>query len=159
VDVEVHERLALHDGPGHLAHVVALGRLDLDHVGAEIGQKRGQLARSEQGAFDHAHARERAGRRRRAHSKSPRESSVPGYGVMSSSRQRARPEARAWSCQRARRSSLRSSAARMSDSCPAGSVAQIVTTSTSVSRTSYSPTSVWPWSARTGALSSRTDAR
>ena len=40
VEVEVHERGALDDGPRHLADVVAGGRLDLDDVGSQVDQGR-----------------------------------------------------------------------------------------------------------------------
>ena len=55
VGVQVQQRHALDDGPGHLADVVARGRLDLDHVGAQVGQKRAQMARPEQARLDHPH--------------------------------------------------------------------------------------------------------
>ena len=58
-DVEVHQRRALDDRPGHLADVVAGGRLDLDDVGAEVGERRGDRARSEHRALDDADAAER----------------------------------------------------------------------------------------------------
>ena len=54
VDVEVQQRDALDDRPGHLADVVALGRLDLDDVGAEVGEEGGDQAGAEQGALDDA---------------------------------------------------------------------------------------------------------
>ena len=57
-DVQVHQRDALDDGPGHLADVVARGRLDLDDVGAEVGQVGGDGARSEHRALDDADARQ-----------------------------------------------------------------------------------------------------
>src|SRR5437667_189395 len=55
VDVQVQQRVALDDGPGHAADVVALRRLDLDDVGAEVGQMGRDLARSEQRALDDPH--------------------------------------------------------------------------------------------------------
>ena len=42
VDVEVQQRDALDDRPRHLADVVARRRLDLDDVGAEVGEVRGE---------------------------------------------------------------------------------------------------------------------
>ena len=53
VGVEVEQRVALDDGPGHLPDVVAGRRFDLDHVGPQVGQERGHQARSEQGALHH----------------------------------------------------------------------------------------------------------
>ena len=53
-DVEVHQRDTLDDGPRHLPDVVALRGLDLDDVGAEIGQVRGDGARPEHRALDDA---------------------------------------------------------------------------------------------------------
>ena len=47
VDVEVHQRDALHDRPRHLADVVARRRLHLDHVGAQVGEVGGDGARAE----------------------------------------------------------------------------------------------------------------
>ena len=58
VDVEVHERDALDDGPGHVAHIVALRRLDLDDLCAEVDQGVGDLGRTEGGALDDADAGE-----------------------------------------------------------------------------------------------------
>jgi hypothetical protein len=52
VGVEVQQRDALDDRPGHLADVVALGRLDLDDVGTEVGEVGGDLAGAEQRALD-----------------------------------------------------------------------------------------------------------
>jgi hypothetical protein len=59
VHVQVQQRHAVHDRPRHLADVVALGRLDLDHLRAEIGEVRGDRAGTEQRALDHAQAGER----------------------------------------------------------------------------------------------------
>ena len=59
VHVEVHQRHPLHDGPGHLPDVVARGGLDLDHLGAEVGQRRGDRGRAEHRALDDANAGER----------------------------------------------------------------------------------------------------
>jgi hypothetical protein len=58
-ELQVHQRDAVHDGPGHLAHVVTLGRLDLHYVRPEVGQRSGDGARSEHGALDHAQRRQR----------------------------------------------------------------------------------------------------
>ena len=55
-DVEVHQRGALDDRPRHLADVVARGRLDLDHVGAEVGQGGRDGAGPEHRALDDADA-------------------------------------------------------------------------------------------------------
>lgn len=60
-DVEVHERDALHDRPGHLADVVPRGRLDLDDVGAQIGEGGGDGAGTEHRALDDPDALERRG--------------------------------------------------------------------------------------------------
>src|SRR4030095_12764675 len=56
--VEVEQRDAVHDRPGHLADVVAGGRLDLDHFGAEIGEVGGDGAGTEERALDHAETSE-----------------------------------------------------------------------------------------------------
>ena len=48
VDVQVQQRVAFDDRPGHAADVVALGRLDLDDVGAEVGEKGRELAGAEE---------------------------------------------------------------------------------------------------------------
>ena len=61
VDVEVQQRVALDDRPRHLADVVALGRLDLDDVGAEVGEEAAELARAEQRALDHPDTVEEGG--------------------------------------------------------------------------------------------------
>ena len=52
VDVEVHERDALDDGPGHLADVVAGRRLHLDDLGAQVDQRHGDGGRPEGGALE-----------------------------------------------------------------------------------------------------------
>src|SRR5699024_3460397 len=49
VDVEVHQRNALDDRPGHPADVIARRALDLDDVGAEIGELSGDGGRAEHG--------------------------------------------------------------------------------------------------------------
>jgi hypothetical protein len=54
-DVQVHQRHAFDDGPRHLAHVVTRGRLDLDHIGAEVRQVRGDRSGAEHRALDDAH--------------------------------------------------------------------------------------------------------
>ena len=59
VDVEVHEGHALDDGPGHLADVVARGRLDLDDLGPEVDQRHGDGGRTERRALDDPDAVER----------------------------------------------------------------------------------------------------
>ena len=69
VQVEVHERGALDDGPGHLADVVAGGRLDLDDLRPEVDQGRGDLRRPQGRALDDPHAVQR---RRRRHQTSRR---------------------------------------------------------------------------------------
>jgi hypothetical protein len=48
VDVQVQQRVTFDDRPGHAADVVALGRLDLDDVGAKVGEKGRELAGAEQ---------------------------------------------------------------------------------------------------------------
>ena len=60
-DVEVHQRGALDDRPGHLPDVVARGRLDLDDVGAEVGERGGDRARAEHRALDDPDAGEGSG--------------------------------------------------------------------------------------------------
>ena len=45
VEVQVHQRHALDDGPGHLADVVARRRLDLDDLGPQVDQRRGDGGR------------------------------------------------------------------------------------------------------------------
>ena len=45
-DVQEEERDAFDDRPRHPAPVVALRRLDLDDVGAEVGEMRGEVARA-----------------------------------------------------------------------------------------------------------------
>ena len=52
VEVQVHQRRALHDGPRHFADVVAGGRFHLDHVGPEVDQRRGDGGRSQRRALD-----------------------------------------------------------------------------------------------------------
>ena len=54
VDVEVHEGDALDDGPGHLADVVAGGRLDLDDLGAQVDERHGDGGRPEGRALEDA---------------------------------------------------------------------------------------------------------
>ena len=58
-DVQVHQRHALDDRPRHLADVVTRRRLDLDDVGAEVGQRGGDGARPEDGHLEDADAGER----------------------------------------------------------------------------------------------------
>ena len=60
VHVEVHQRDALDDRPGHPAHVVALRRLDLDHLGPEVGQRGGDRGGTEHRDLDDPHAREQS---------------------------------------------------------------------------------------------------
>ena len=60
-DVEVHQRHAFHDRPGHLADVVALGRFDLDDLSAEISEMGGDGAGAEHRALDNPYAVERRG--------------------------------------------------------------------------------------------------
>jgi hypothetical protein len=55
VEMEMHERDALDDGPGHLADVIARRRLDLDDVGPEVDQGRGDLGRAQGRALDDPH--------------------------------------------------------------------------------------------------------
>jgi hypothetical protein len=62
VDVQVHQRRALDDGPCHLPHVVALRRLHLDDVGAEIGQTRRDGGRAQHRALDDAHVAQQLAR-------------------------------------------------------------------------------------------------
>ena len=59
--VEVQQRHAVDDGPGHLADVVALGRLHLDDVGAEVGEEGGDQAGAEKRALDHPDAGQEGG--------------------------------------------------------------------------------------------------
>ena len=72
VDVQVHEGRALDDGPRHLADVVAGGRLHLDHVGAQVDQRRGDGGRPQGRALDDPQSvqwrrrRHRTSRRQRA---------------------------------------------------------------------------------------------
>jgi hypothetical protein len=66
VDVEVHQRGALDDGPGHPPHVVAARRLDLDHLGAEVRQVGRDRGRAEHRALHDAHPGQR-GAAGRAH--------------------------------------------------------------------------------------------
>jgi hypothetical protein len=62
VDVERQQRVLaatvarLDDRPGHLAAVIALRRLDFDHVGAEVGQQAPQFGGAQHRALDHPHA-------------------------------------------------------------------------------------------------------
>ena len=64
IDVQRQERVLavavarLHDRPGHLAAVVALGRFDLDDLGAEISEQPAELGRAEHRALDYAYASE-----------------------------------------------------------------------------------------------------
>ena len=62
VGVQVQQRGALDDRPGHAAPVVTGRRLDLDHVGAEIGERARHRRRTEHGALDDAHPSQRPGR-------------------------------------------------------------------------------------------------
>jgi hypothetical protein len=59
--VQEQQRDAFDDRPRHPAAVVALRRLDLDDLGAEIGEVGGDGGRPEHGALDDPHARERTG--------------------------------------------------------------------------------------------------
>ena len=59
--VQEQQRDAVDDRPRHAPAVVALRRLDLDDVGAEIGEMRGEVAGSEHRHFDDAQAGERGG--------------------------------------------------------------------------------------------------
>jgi hypothetical protein len=59
--VQEQERDAVDDRPGHLAAVVTLRRLDLDDVGAEVGEIRGERPRAEHRDLDDAQAGERSG--------------------------------------------------------------------------------------------------
>ena len=59
-DVEEQQRDALDDRPRHPAAVVALRRLDLDDVGAEVGEVRGEVARAEHRHLDDAQTGERS---------------------------------------------------------------------------------------------------
>ena len=54
VDVQVHERDAFDDRPGHLADVVPGGRLDLDHVGTEVDERARDRRGPEHGDLDDA---------------------------------------------------------------------------------------------------------
>jgi hypothetical protein len=47
------------DRPGHPAGVVAAGRLDLDHVGAEVGEQPAHLRRAQHRALDDPHPGQR----------------------------------------------------------------------------------------------------
>ena len=60
VGVQVQQRRPLHDRPGHLPDVVATGRLDLDDVGAQVGEERGHEPGPQKGTLDHAQALQRA---------------------------------------------------------------------------------------------------
>ena len=53
VALPVQERDAVDDRPAHLAHVVAAGRLDLEHIGAEVGEQGTQRARPQQRGVEH----------------------------------------------------------------------------------------------------------
>jgi hypothetical protein len=59
IEVQVHQRHALDDRPGHFADVVAGGCFDLDHVRAEIDEGGSDCRRSENRAFDDAQAGKR----------------------------------------------------------------------------------------------------
>ena len=59
VDVEEQQRDAFDDGPRHPPAVVALRRLDLDDLGAEVGEVRGDGAGPEHRDLDDPHAGER----------------------------------------------------------------------------------------------------
>ena len=48
VGVEVEERDAIDDRPGHLADVVTGGRFDLDDVGPKVGEECGDMAGAKQ---------------------------------------------------------------------------------------------------------------
>ena len=65
VEVEVHERGPLDDGPRHLADVVTGRGFHLDHVRAEVDQGRGDGGRPEGRALDDPHAVQRWRRRHR----------------------------------------------------------------------------------------------
>ena len=59
VEVEVHQRHALDDGPGHLPDVVAGRRLHLDDLGAQVDEGHGDGGRAERGDLEDADAVER----------------------------------------------------------------------------------------------------
>src|SRR5262249_39640607 len=61
VQVPVQQRDAVDDRERHLADVVAARPLDLDHLGAEVGQMHADRARAEERAFDDADTGEEAG--------------------------------------------------------------------------------------------------
>ena len=65
VEVEVHERGPLDDGPRHLADVVTGRGFHLDHVRAEVDQGRGDGGRPEGRALDDPHTVQRWRRRHR----------------------------------------------------------------------------------------------
>ena len=58
VDVQMHQRHALDDGPCHLPDVVARRRLDLDDFGAEVGEVGRDRCRTQHRALDDAQAGE-----------------------------------------------------------------------------------------------------
>ncbi len=64
-DVQEQQRDAFDDRPRHTPAVVAGRRLDLDDVGAEVGEMRGEVAGPEHRDFDDTQARERCGTLRR----------------------------------------------------------------------------------------------
>ena len=59
-DVQEQQRDAFDDRPRHAAAVVALRRLDLDDVGAEVGEVGGEVPGPEHRHFDDAQTRERS---------------------------------------------------------------------------------------------------
>ena len=63
VQVPVQERDAVDDRKRHLADVVAAGVLDLDDLGAEVGEMHADAAGAEERALDDADAGEEPGRR------------------------------------------------------------------------------------------------
>ena len=80
-DVQVHQRGALDDGPGHLPDVVARGRLDLHDVGAEVGERGGDGAGPEHRALDDADAPEGGGGRGGGHAGLLRTSAAAGSAM------------------------------------------------------------------------------
>src|SRR5581483_112704 len=59
VEMQVHQRDAFDDRPGHLPDVVAGRRLDLDDLGPEIDERARDGGRAEHGGLDDAYAGQR----------------------------------------------------------------------------------------------------
>ena len=112
-DVQEQQRDAFDDRPRHAAAVVALRRFDLDHVGAEIGKVRGEVARTEHRHFDDAQAREWSRSflrhaRTFAHATAARPSGAPSI---------SRRAGVAWCCRRCRSCRVRSRQRGRSGAC------------------------------------------